>query len=248
MLMTITTRIAIAVLVSLQLSAAAAATEPVRPFHITYKVQTDYLTVGSATLSLQQIEASTYKLQLKTEPAAFLKFSGKGLITETAQLASLRAPFAAFRYDYRLHGTRKKSYTAHIDHERNTARIEQHRNTRELAFESPVHDRLSITLEIISLLTQQPNLSKIEFNVLDAGSIRQMSYSNEGRESVTVPLGTFEAIRLKRHRAGSNRVTTTWFAELVRGTQSQLMPIKIEQYKKGKLSLRLLATTLSKLE
>lgn len=245
--MTINRRFAIALLIWLPAFFVASAAEHVKPFQITYKVETDYLTVGSATLSLQRVNDSVYALQLKTEPAAFLKFSGKGLVTETAHLSSLKAPFAAFRYDYRLHGSRKKSYTAQIDHERNVARIEQNRNTRELTFDGPIHDRLSITLEMIDLLTRQPDAATIEFNVLDAGKIRKMSYSNQGSDQVQVPLGTFAAIRLKRNRAGSNRVTTTWFAELG-GDGTTLMPVKIEQYKKGKLSLRLLATKLTELE
>ena len=246
--MIIINRVAIAILFFLLVPGQAPLAEPLKQFDITFKAETDYLTVGSARLSLVPINDSVFKLELKTEPAAYLRFSGKGIVAETAHLGSLQAPFAAFRYEYFLHGSKKKSYTAQIDHQRNIVRVDQHNKIHELGYEGSIHDRLSATLEMIDQLTRQPDIANIELNVLDGGKLRTMRYINEGKATIKVPLGTFSAIQLKRQRAGSNRVTTTWFAELQKDDRSQLMPIKIEQYKKGKLSLRLVASKLSVLE
>jgi hypothetical protein len=241
-------RHAIASLLALLVLCPVLAAESLTPFEIRFKAETEYLSVGTATLALTRFNDSVFKLQLETEPAGYLKFSGKGIVIETAHLASAATPFAAFRYEYFLHGSKKKSYTAQIDHERRIVRINQQSNTRELNYDGDIRDRLSITLEMIDLLSRQPNAETIEFNVLDGGKLRTMSYVNEGRHQIDTPLGTFSAIRLKRQRTGSNRVTTTWFAELEHNGKSQLMPIRIEQHKKGKLSLRLTATKLSMLE
>ncbi len=242
------TRSIIASMLVLLAFSHALAADVLSPFKIRFKAENDYLRVGSATLALTRFNDSVFKLQLETEPAGYLKFSGKGIVVETAHLAQAAAPFAAFRYEYNLRGSKKKSYLAQIDHERHIVRINQQSGARELSFEGEIRDRLSMTLEMIDLLTRQPDAETIEFNVLDGGKLRTMSYVNEGRHQITVPLGSYSAIRLKRQREGSNRVTTTWFAELEHNGQSQLMPIRIEQHKKGKLSLRLVATKMTMLE
>ena len=63
--------------------ALAAAT--LSPFEIRFKAETEYLTVGTATLALTRFNDSVFKLHLETEPAGYLKFSGKGVVVETAQ-------------------------------------------------------------------------------------------------------------------------------------------------------------------
>ena len=66
-----------------------------------------------------------------------------------------------------------------------------------------------------------------------------MTYRRDGRETITVDGEQHETVRVHRQRTGSSRTTVSWFAKLGKNDNPVYLPVRIYQYKKGKLNTKL---------
>jgi len=94
---------------------------------------------------------------------------------------------------------------------------------------------------LVKQFQTQPEFGRFNLKVFDANRIKEVSYTRADDESLSLPIGDFEATQVIRQRSGSNRHTLTWFAKLQSGASTMYLPVKIEQYKHGELNLRLIA-------
>lgn len=81
----------------------------------------------------------------------------------------------------------------------------------QMAVEEGVQDKLSYQL----LLQQELSEGKTEFiySVADGGILKEYKFRVDGKEQIKAPIGTYDAIRVKRVReADSPRQTYIWFA------------------------------------
>lgn len=81
----------------------------------------------------------------------------------------------------------------------------------QMKIDDGVQDKISYQL----LLQQEVAAGKTEFiyQVADGGHLKEYRFVAEGTEQIEAPIGTFEAIRVKRVRdAGNERQTYIWFA------------------------------------
>ena len=71
---------------------------------------------------------------------------------------------------------------------------------------------------------------RMSFSVVDSdGDLDRYDFVVVGRESVSTPAGTFEAVKVERERASSRRITTMWFAP-----ELEYMPIIVRHERVGR--------------
>ena len=219
---------------------------PLKTFSAEYTVENDYITGGDATLSLLENNEGLFDFVLQTLPTGIFKWTGKGNIREHAILPNLTYPFESIRYNYTDKGDSDRNYQ--IDFNRNGSEFSITRNS-QTAIESlkpGTLDRLSVTLVILHEIQQNPDLSTIEANILSGDQAQKIVFSNEGTETVETGLGEKEAIRIHKKREASNRRTIIWLAPVT--PNGQVIPVKIEQFKRDKLTMRLMLTKFSAVE
>ena len=103
-----------------------------------------------------------------------------------------------------------------------------------------VQDKLSYQLLLQQDLAR--GLEEFNYSVADGGKLKQYKFVVDGKEIVEAPIGSYEAIRIKRLRdAKENRETFIWFAP-----ELDYQIIKLHQIEKKDKSYTLLLKELNK--
>lgn len=226
--------------------ASPATASEMRSFAASYVAENDYITGGIAYLTLTPgKEHNGYDLILQTKPTGLLKWNKKGHVRQHAVLATID-PFTSISYRYTNRGDKKRNYTATFLREDNQASVDYAGKVTTVPLKSRITDRLSMMLAIMLKLGDSPDFAAVEFDVLDGLRIRKMTFDNLGPENLRTSLGNLDTVRIHRRRENSNRETVSWFATLP--NSNNVIPVKIEQFKNGKLSLRLKITDFKLIE
>ncbi len=226
--------------------AAQSAGTTLTPFKAEYSVENDYITGGTATLSLTPADDGHFDFVLQSKPTGIFKWTSNGNIREHAVLPSLNTPFESIQYTYTDKGRPKRNYQVNLD--RDTLQLELKRGNETTAHPLPegAIDRLSVTLALLNKLANDRNFESMQIQVLDGKNAETLTYSNHGIEPISTEIGDFDANRILKDRVNSNRETIIWLAEV--GEKNTVLPLKIEHYKRGKLTLRLIISRFSLIE
>jgi hypothetical protein len=235
----ITALLVVLLLTTLPGTVRATTMSGLKPFRAEYSVENDYITGGVATLSLTPVADGGFDFILQTKPTGIFKWTGNGNIREHAVLPSLKPPFESVQYSYKDKGKPERNYQVDFDREGGQFRINKGSETTSHKLPTGVVDRLSVTLELLNKLSEDANFDTLQVQVLDGQKAETVTYKNHGQEVLNTRLGDLQASRISKVRINSSRETLIWLAELGT-TTSTVLPLKIEQYKRGKLSLRLI--------
>jgi hypothetical protein len=207
------------------------------PFEAHYTVENDYVTGGVATLSLAEDKANGYLFSFYTKPTGIFKLTRNGKIHEWSRLSSLEPPFVSSEYRYQDKGRPERSYNIRFDRGAKQFEFDRSGEVSRHSVTDGAVDRLSVTLALLEQARSNPEFEQLEILVLDGQTEERVTYSNRGRERLQTTIGEFDAIRVLKDRINSTRETIIWLAQV--GEEGLVLPLQIEQYKKGKLSLRL---------
>ena len=218
----------------------------ITPFKAEYRVENNYITGGIATLSLTPKDSGGFDFVLQSKPTGVFKWTGNGNIREHAVLPSLNSPFESTQYDYNDKGKPKRNYRVDFDREAGQFEMQRGNESNRYPLQTGVVDRLSVTLALLHKLKQDPNFESMQLQVLDGSTAETLTYSNHGIEPISTAIGKFDANRILKDRVNSNRETIIWLAEV--GESNTVLPLKIEQYKRDKLTLRLIISNFTLIE
>ncbi|MFW2372865.1 MAG: DUF3108 domain-containing protein [Gammaproteobacteria bacterium] len=96
-------------------------------------------------------------------------------------------------------------------------------------------DRLSVQLALMDDIRRSidiPTGHVFNYNVIDRDRISNYRFSYEGKQHIRLNKHQYNVAKLKRDHGSSDRVTILWLAE-----ELDFVPVKVEQFKKGKLHL-----------
>lgn len=110
---------------------------------------------------------------------------------------------------------------------------------QDIQLEPGLLDRLTADVYIIQELRKgnQPD----GYDITDRNSVRHYDFTALGEETVTVPAGTFKAVKYLRQRPGSTRATRIWYAP-----ELDYLPLRIEQLKRGDVKVVAVAVKLDR--
>ena len=210
-----------------------------RPFSVTYAVGNNLVTAGNATLELER-DGDGWLYSLETKPTGIFRLTGKGRISETTRIRTEPAPDGADAlmlrptdYAYRQDDEKRRAVDATFDWDADTLGWTRRGKSDEVALDTPILDRLSVTLAVMSALRRGEE--EVRVQVFDTGRIKDVIFEDDGAETLETSLGALETRRVvRRNLDGSTRTTITWFAPSL-----DYMPVKIEQLKRGDLVARL---------
>lgn len=211
-------------------------------FSITYTLENKYITGGEAEFSLMKRDGH-YQLTLETKPTGMFRLSKKGKIRELAELPSLQAPFLSDKYSYTNFGDQDRSYTSMYNRNIGEATVVRNSNAKKVPMDTESVDRVSMTLALMQQLREQPDIAEFTVNVIDTSGTEPVSFVSKGQVQLKTEIGSLTATRIDRLRNNSNRNTITWFAPV--GPTGLPVPVQIEHYKRGKLTVRLKITDYS---
>lgn len=224
----------------------ARANSNLQPFVAKYIAENDYVTGGKATLSLKQNDQGSYDFVLQTKPTGIFKWTGKGNIREQAVLPTLSPPFESNSYRYTDKGDSSRDYYIEFDRTNNEFQITRQAETLKQNLPSGALDRLSVTLVILNQLQKSTDFTSLDVNILNGTEAQKIVFTNQGAEQIATGIGQINALRIRKERESSNRETIIWLAQME--NTDVVIPAKIEQFKRGKLTMRLILTGFSMVE
>ncbi len=220
--------------------------KPLKTFRAQYSVENDYITAGNATVSLLKNSEGSFDFIIQTSPRGIFKWSGKGKIREHSVLPSLAHPFESVRYSYTDKGDSDRNYQ--IDFDRKNNKFSTTRGTKTVvdSLEPGTLDRLSMTLLLLHEFQNNANFSTFEAKIQRRSRVQKIVFTNEGSERIDTGSWETDATRINIKREASNRKTIMWLATTT--ADSQVIPIKIEQFRHDKLTMRLNLTKILAVE
>lgn len=164
------------------------------------------------------------------ESAHFVWRDGQVLMLTYRQVA--RAP------------TRTRYWQHEADWDAGISRTQTYEGDLEIELENQLVDPLTLRLQLAVELADPANRGKdLQFRVLERDEVEDQYFLYQNEETVDVPAGCFESIRLQRfRREGSSRNYDSWHAEAF-----HWLPLRILQTKDDdpELDIRLLSTTMA---
>ncbi len=203
---------------------------PLVPFEAEYQLTDGSSRVGSAVFGLEPADGGwRYYSRVKPEGLYALligKVSDSTLLeVHDSGLRPLRFRHQGSKSDERIE--------VEFDWAAGEARVSGPERNDTLPLEPGTHDQFSAMLALTLALAGDEDRLELP-TIDDEGEAEPLVFERAGQESITVPLGTWDTIRVRRIRENSKRETESWLAP-----ELDWVPVRIDQRKKGELVARL---------
>lgn len=223
---------------------------------------TTALSVSAVTAQAAPATLQPYEARYTLDWASGVSFSGDAIRTlrkegsnwvletnASAMFASLseRSSFALapeiqpLRYNFKRKIFGKKR-TAQLDFNWQTQQVTNNVNEKpwKMAIAPGVLDKLSVQLQL--RLDVKAGKKTLEYQVADGGRMKTYRFAIAGKESITTPAGTFDAIKVARDRGeNSGRKTWIWLAP-----ELDYLIVKIHQIEKSDKEYKLVLKTVER--
>jgi len=207
------------------LPAVAADTE-IKPFHAEYATLRNGDDIGRTTLDLHDSGDGTWTLRSETRGTSGLAKLAGIHIVETSRFRWKDGKPEAVAYDYKQEGAFKQR-TRHADFDWNASEVRVSEGGKDFRYATApgLIDRQSVTLGLAADLIRGATTFDYQVAVMDR--IEDMHYARGGNESLNVPAGRYDTVRMQRESSGKDdrrRVARSWFAPSL-----GWLPVQIEQ-------------------
>lgn len=207
------------------------------PFDLRFEALRNGQRLGEARLSLRPVEGATWEFTTRTRGTEGLAALAGIEILEQSEFTwrDGRPELLQYRYRQQMSFRTRERSLARADGDAIDSRDGKHRH--RLAFEPGVMDRHVVVLALAAEVAGGAT-GELRFRVADRDDVEWHRYRIGTRETVTLPAGRFDAIRVERQRDNPGRTTTTWLAPALGH-----LPVRIVQREADgeTLEMRLLA-------
>jgi len=200
---------------------------PVKPFQAEYDVLRNGKELGRATLTLRPLGDGAWEFSNQTHGTKGMA-SLLGLdVVEKSTFRWHDGQPEGLRYSYsQKAAVKSRERSTEFDWKAGEAQSNDGKNAYTARLEPGAMDRNLVTVALMAALKQ--NAHDLSFRVVDKDRIADQNYRESGRETLTLPAGQLEAVRVERQREDSKRTTVSWFAP-----QRNWLPVQIEQVEKS---------------
>lgn len=209
---------------------------PIAPFHAEYAVSRNGSELGRSTLVLRAQGDGTWILESATHGTEGLASLIGVDVVETSHFRWRDGRPESLDYRYRQHTAFKhRKRDIAFDRRSQRATVSDNGEVHRYPIEAGVIDRHCASLAIAADLAR--GATSLVYAVAVKDRVEPNHYRNRGHESVTVPAGRYDSVRIDRDDPGHQ--ATSWFAPSL-----GWLPVRIEQSdKKGDtITLRLVSS------
>jgi hypothetical protein len=205
----------------LELPALQAASLP--SFTATFQIMRDSLRLGTNEVALTVEENGDYRYESHTWPSGWISWLLKEDLRELSRGIMDPAGIRPLFYLYQRSG-RRTTRTAELTFDWKTSTVVNNVDDSrwEMSIPAGTLDKLSTQLGIMSEL--QNGATGKTFAVADGGKLKQYAFQAIGTETVELPAGSFETVKLHRVGDSSQKQTYIWCAP-----ELHYLPVRILQ-------------------
>lgn len=204
--------------------------KPLEPFEARYLLTDGSARVGHADIGLEPASEG-WRYYSRVEPEGLYALLADP-VEDAAWLEAHGDTLRPLRFRH-VGSKRDERITVQFDWQAGEARASTPEGETSLPLEPGTHDQFSAMLAVIQAFANGRRRLELP-SIDDEGKTKPLVFEHAGTPSVTVPLGTYETVRVRRVRKNSKRETETWLAPSL-----GWVPVRIEQRKKGELVARM---------
>ena len=211
--------------------------EPVAPvpFEAEYSIRMKGAKIAQMKREFTRLEDGNYQYHSKTRTTGLISLFRKDLIIETSTWSFNEQKPVPIEYFYDHSGgkkNRKVNITFDWRQKKITNSIDG--SSWNMPTSPNVMDKLLYQLAIMYDL--QAGKQELIYTVADGGKIKVYNFEILGNEKLKTSIGTFETIKLARHKPNSRRKSILWCAK-----ELGYLPIKVENIEKdGKVTIAMI--------
>jgi hypothetical protein len=207
------------------LEPAALQAAPLPSFDATFRIMHGSLRLGTTEVSLTVEGNGEYRYESHTWPSTWISWLLKEDLRELSEGIMDHRGIRPLFYHYQRSG-RRTARTAKLTFDWKTSTVvnDVADSTWEMAIPAGTLDKLSTQLGIMREL--QNGASEKTFAVADGGKLKQYAFEVVGTETVDLPAGQFQTLKLNRVGDSTQKLTHIWCAP-----QLHYLPVRIVQRK-----------------
>jgi hypothetical protein len=215
-----------ALLLGPAVAAASSDAVPVAPFQADYEVLRNGKELGSATLTLRAAGDGTWEFSSQTKGTKGMASLLGVDVMEKSTFRWHEGQPEGLRYMYSQEAAIKsRQRSTEFDWQTHEAQSRDGKNVWTAPLQASAMDRNLVTIALMAQL--KSGAHDLAFKVVDKDKVAEQRYAQGAHETLSLPAGKIEAIRVDRQRADNSRTTTSWFAP-----QRNWLPVQIEQVEK----------------
>ena len=206
--------------------AAPATDVPVGPFQADYEVLRNGKELGRATLTLRAAGDGTWEFSSQTKGTKGMASLLGVDVTEKSTFRWREGQPEGLRYMYSQEAAIKsRQRSTEFDWQTHEAQSRDGNNVWTAPLRTTAMDRNLVTVALMAEL--KSGASNLAFKVVDKDKVAEQRFTQGAHETLSLPAGRIEAVRVDRQRADNSRTTTSWFAPA-----RNWLPVQIEQVEK----------------
>jgi hypothetical protein len=210
-------------LLTATLAASALQAATLHDFEATYTLRLGSLHIGTSTLALQTEPDGRYRYESHSWPTRWVSWLLKDQLRETSRGRMTPAGIRPDKYHYlRNGGDKKREADLSFNWDEHTVRNHVEDSLWKMDIPAGTLDKLASQLGM--MLALQQDKRDVTFNIADGGRLKKYRYKVVGHETLEVPAGTFETVKITKLRTNKKRKTYVWCAPAL-----NYLPIRIWQ-------------------
>ena len=198
---------------------------PLPDFSASYELRLGGLRIGTSTVSLETGADGSYRYESRSSPTKLVSWLFKDKLHETSRGTLSDTGVRPDKYHYERSGSRDRQEDLSFDWQSMTVSSAVEGGRREMDIPGGTLDKLASQLGMMLALARGE--TDITFNIADDDKLKEYRFRVLGQETLELPAGTFETVKVTKLRDNKKRETFIWCAPAL-----SYLPVRIWQREK----------------
>ena len=200
--------------------------DPLPPFTADYRVMRNDLTIGTSRVTLAQHKDGSFEYESLTGAAGVLAWIfQKDRIREHSQWVMHNDMVRPLEYRYENTGEGERR-TEQLIFDWNTFNVRQTARDPTWQMQVPEGTLDKVTMNLALMIDLQGQKKDFSYAIADDAKLRRYQFEIVDRQSIFVPAGRFETVKIKRTREKKSQSTFIWCAPAL-----HYLPVQIDNRK-----------------
>lgn len=192
-------------------------------FHSLYAISINGFVIGESRIELAAQDSGRYQYRSDTQSAGLARLFRSDRVQESSLFVLHRGRIRPLEYRFDHTGS-KKGRHAFLDFDWKARKVANtvEGHTWEMDIPPTALDKLVVQIAVMMDLSA--GKERLTYAIADGGKLKEYHFASVGRETVKVPAGEFETVKIERLRKDNDRTTHLWCAPAL-----GYLPVRIEQ-------------------
>jgi hypothetical protein len=207
------------------LLAACLGAAPLPDFSASYELRLGNLRIGTSHLSLENGTGGSYVYESSSTPIKLVSWLFKQQLHETSKGTLAGTGVRPDTYQYLRSGGKERREALQFDWQAMTVSNQVEDSGWKMDIPAGTLDKLASQLAM--MLALRDGKTDMAFNIADDGKLREYRFRVVGEETLELPAGTFDTVKITKLRDNKKRETFLWCAP-----ELNYLPVRVWQREK----------------